>query len=118
MHVSSEWNTKIISTEQDEYAKDVLKEFEYLWNSNYSLEYQEFIEEYSEEYIRNGIIRKQKEVAREKEITSIEEFQLQPNSMQVDFISNLQKIREAGETRALLISATGTGKTYSSLCSS
>ena len=34
--------------------------------------------------------------------------------MQVGFINNLQKIYEAGENRALLISATGTGKTYAS----
>ena len=34
--------------------------------------------------------------------------------MQVGFITNLQKIVEAGEKRALLISATGTGKTYAS----
>ena len=34
--------------------------------------------------------------------------------MQIGFITNLQKIVEAGEKRALLISATGTGKTYAS----
>ena len=39
---------------------------------------------------------------------------MQPNSMQVGFINNLRKIYEAGEDKALLISATGTGKTYAS----
>lgn len=34
--------------------------------------------------------------------------------MQVGFITNLRKIYEAGEDKALLISATGTGKTYAS----
>ena len=34
--------------------------------------------------------------------------------MQERFIVNLQKILEQGEERALLISATGTGKTYAS----
>ncbi len=34
--------------------------------------------------------------------------------MQVGFITNLRKIINAGEKRALLISATGTGKTYAS----
>lgn len=34
--------------------------------------------------------------------------------MQVGFINNLRKIYEAGEKKALLISATGTGKTYAS----
>ena len=35
-------------------------------------------------------------------------------SMQVGFITNLKRILAAGEDRALLISATGTGKTYAS----
>lgn len=34
--------------------------------------------------------------------------------MQVAFIHNLKKLREEGAERALLISATGTGKTYAS----
>ena len=34
--------------------------------------------------------------------------------MQVKFITNLRKIVESGEQRALLISATGTGKTFAS----
>lgn len=34
--------------------------------------------------------------------------------MQEEFIVNLRKIIEKGEKRALLISATGTGKTYAS----
>ena len=34
--------------------------------------------------------------------------------MQVGFITNLRRILAAGENRALLISATGTGKTYAS----
>ncbi len=54
------------------------------------------------------------EVAKQEEITSIEKYKLQPNSMQIGFIINLKKILEAGEDRALLISATGTGKTYAS----
>ena len=50
----------------------------------------------------------------QEEIPSIEKYKLQPNSMQVGFITNLKKILEAGQNRALLISATGTGKTYAS----
>lgn len=34
--------------------------------------------------------------------------------MQLGFIANLKKIHAAGESKALLISATGTGKTYAS----
>lgn len=106
-----EWNTKIISTEQGEYASEVLEEFSQLWNSQYALMFEDFIETYTTNY---RIIRKQREIAKESQVTSIEVYKLQPNSMQLGFISNLRKMREAGEKRALLISATGTGKTYAS----
>lgn len=102
-----EWNTKIVSTKQGEYAQDVLREFDSLWNSVNSQNYMEFIDSYTELYIQNRVIRKQKEVAREQSVVPLEEFTLQPNSMQVAFIANLQKIREEGERKALLISATG-----------
>lgn len=44
----------------------------------------------------------------------MERYKLKPNSMQVRFIANLKAILENDEKRALLISATGTGKTYAS----
>lgn len=109
-----EWNTKIVSTEQGEYTHNVVEEFDQLWNSEQVLPFEEFIERYTDAYTRNKIIQKQKKLARETEIPSLEVYRLQPNSMQVGFINNLQKIYEAGENRALLISATGTGKTYAS----
>lgn len=106
-----EWNTKLISTEQGEMAKEIVAEFKELWNSEYSLTFDEFYENYKEKY---KIIKHQRELAKQEEITSLEKYKLQPNSMQVGFISNLKKIIASGEERALLISATGTGKTYAS----
>lgn len=109
-----EWNTKIVSAEQGEYTQHVMEEFEQLWNSSQSLPYEQFIEHYTEIYTKNKIIQKQKEIARKAEVPSLEAYRLQPNSMQVGFINNLRKIYDAGEDKALLISATGTGKTYAS----
>lgn len=106
-----EWNTKLISTEQGEMAKEIVAEFKELWNSPYALSFDTFYENYKERY---QIIKHQRETAKLDEITSIEKYTLQPNSMQVGFITNLKKILAAGEKRALLISATGTGKTYAS----
>ena len=106
-----EWNTKLISTEQGEMAKEIVAEFKELWNSPYALSFDTFYENYKERY---QIIKHQREAAKLDEITSIEKYTLQPNSMQVGFITNLKKILAAGEKRALLISATGTGKTYAS----
>jgi superfamily II DNA or RNA helicase/HKD family nuclease len=106
-----EWNTKIISTEQGGMAQAIISEFFELWESKNSLGFDEFYENYKERYT---IIKHQHEIAKQDEITSIEKYDLQPNSMQVGFITNLRKILAAGEKRALLISATGTGKTYAS----
>ena len=99
-----EWNTKIVSTEQGEVAKEIVAEFQALWDSPYALEFDAFYESYKEKY---KIIKRQREIAKQDQVTSIEKYRLQPNSMQVGFISNLRKIIEAGEERALLISATG-----------
>ena len=99
-----EWNTRVVSTEKGEIAQNILDEFNELWNSEYALKYDEFFEIYKERY---EIIKKQREIAKSEEIPSVEKYRLQPNSMQVGLIVNLKKIIEAGEERALLISATG-----------
>ena len=106
-----EWNTKLVSTFQGEMAKDILKEFDELWNSKYAYDYDSFYEEYKQTY---DIIRAQKRIAKEGNVTSLERYRLKPNSMQVRFITNLRNILQQSEQRALLISATGTGKTYAS----
>lgn len=108
---NKEWNTKLVSTENGEVTQNIISEFNELWNSKYSLSFDEFYDEYKEKY---GIIEHQRRIAKQDEVTSLEKFKLQPNSMQVGFINNLKKIIDAGENRALLISATGTGKTYAS----
>ena len=106
-----EWNTKLVSTFQGEMAEDILQEFDELWNSKYAYEYDTFYEEYKQRY---DIIKTQKRIAQEENVTSLERYRLKPNSMQVRFIANLRKILRHNEQRALLISATGTGKTYAS----
>ena len=106
-----EWNTRIISTEEGEVAKEIVGEFTELWNSEYALPFDRFFEVYKERY---NIIKHQREIAKREEIPSFEQYTLKPNSMQEVFIANLRKIMETGENRALLISATGTGKTYAS----
>ena len=106
-----EWNTRIISTEQGEIAGDILGEFDRLWNSEYSIGFDDFFEVYKERY---NIIKKQREVAASEQIVSLQKYTLKPNSMQEQFIVNLKKMLAKGEDRVLLISSTGTGKTYAS----
>lgn len=89
----------------------MVDEFQGLWGSEYALDYDEFIEKYETNY---RIVKKQRTIAKQETVTDIEQYKLQPNSMQLEFISNLEKLKEEGEEKALLISATGTGKTYAS----
>ncbi len=114
-----EWNTKLVSTEYGEMTGSILKEFERLWNDEENtVKYTEFIEEYRRKYEENRLTRKlvaeQKRIAKNEAIPSIEAYTLQPNSMQRGFIYNLHQFRLRGIDKALLISATGTGKTYAS----
>lgn len=106
-----EWNTKVVSTEHGEMAEEIVAEFKELWNSKYALPFDEFYENYKERY---NVIKHQREIARKEKLTSLEKYRLKPNDMQVEFITNLRNILSKGEDRALLISATGTGKTYAS----
>lgn len=99
-----EWNTKIISTDQGEVACEVVKEYNDLWNSKYTLDFDKFFEIYQTRY---EIIKHQREEAKKDELPSFEKYTLKPNSMQEEFIVNLRNIIEKGEERALLISATG-----------
>ena len=108
---NKEWNARLVSTEQGEYVKQIVEEYEDLWNSNHSVEYKDFIDNYRINY---EVIKKQKAIARQTDVTSIEQYRLQPNKMQIEFIRSLQGLKENNASRALLISATGTGKTYAS----
>lgn len=99
-----EWNTKIISTEHGEVAQEILREFDELWDSEQSFEYDRFFEIYNERY---NIIKKQRQIAKSEKLPSLEKYRLTPNTMQSTFIANLRKIIEADEKMALLISATG-----------
>ena len=99
-----EWNTKLVSTQQGKIAKEIVDEFNRLWNSSYALDFNEFYDNYKEQY---EIIKHQRDIARIDNVVSLEKYKLKPNSMQIGFITNLKKILEEGEDRALLISATG-----------
>ena len=106
-----EWNTRIVSTDQGEYVEDLMAEFTDLWDSKYAVAFDDFIDEYSLNY---RVIQNQRKIAKQAQTPSLEQYKLQPNSMQLGFIANLEKIQKSGESKALLISATGTGKTYAS----
>ena len=106
-----EWNTRLVSSTEGAYAKDIEAEFNELWNS--SVCYEEYRDEYTGLYENSQ--RDRDEISRLTRTLDLGYSQvLQPNSMQEMFTLNIEEIIRSGGKRALLISATGTGKTYAS----
>ena len=106
-----EWNTRLVSSTEGAYAKDIEEEFDDLWNS--SVCYEEYRDQYAELYENSR--KERDEITRLTRTLDLGYSQvLQPNSMQELFTMNIEKILRSGEKRAMLISATGTGKTYAS----
>ena len=108
-----EWNTKLVASENGALIHEIADEFEDLWNHECTREYHEVSSTYRLKYYENKIRIRQEEIDKEKTLGKCV-TPLKPNSMQVSFISNVEKIIQSGEDKALLISATGTGKTYAS----
>lgn len=104
--VNLEWNLKVNSHQNDKLAMSILSEFERMWTSAIPLT-KEWIAEYR---LRYEIHNKQRSEEESEEFPGAQE--IKPNEMQIEALKSLQSLREEGKTRALLISATGTGKTY------
>ena len=106
-----EWNTRVVSTSDGQFAMDIEDEFNNLWDS--SVCYSDYRDEYSTIY--NNSKKEREELDKLTKTLDLSYSQvLQPNSMQEQFILNIEEIIHKGGKRALLISATGTGKTYAS----
>ncbi|MFR4477895.1 MAG: DEAD/DEAH box helicase [Fusobacterium sp.] len=101
-----EWNLKINSLKDGKIARNILDNFYNIFN-NVSKLTAERLNEYEENYLMyksfNKKIKRQEKRLIEKEI--------KPNVMQIQALKNLESLRSYAK-RGLLISATGTGKTY------
>ncbi len=102
---NKEWNLKVSSLEEGSLTGGVISEFNQLWNDADELTIK-WIETYEHIY------RKQLEFARKSKVPRLDQYKLKPNKMQVEAIQGLERLRENGQDTGLLISATGTGKTY------
>ena len=104
---NNEWNNLIVSTGDGEIMKNILPEFERMWDKSSPLK--DVLDKYEEEYNKQEILRKVEENSETKY-----RIVAKPNAMQLQFINRLNESIQNGDTRGLLISATGTGKTYAS----
>lgn len=109
LYSAEEWNVKLTDSSFFNIYEKSLNQFEKLWHSNEAIELTEdFIDEY--EKYKKSINTQNTFDYRRTKIKQKNEFI--PNSMQKRVLEKLKKTRENGNKKGLVISATGTGKTY------
>jgi superfamily II DNA or RNA helicase/HKD family nuclease len=104
---NKEWNLKVTAAEQSELITQTIKEFQSEFECA-TIVTKEWLVKYDLFY------RSQLEYNRKiQEKLNPAEFQdVKPNLMQREALENIKHLRKNGKQKALLISATGTGKTY------
>lgn len=109
LYSAEEWNVKLTDSSFFNIYGKSLNQFEKLWHSNEAIELtQDFIDEY--EKYKKSINAQNTFDYRKTKIEQENEFV--PNSMQKRVLQKLKKTRINGNKKGLVISATGTGKTY------
>ncbi|PUE64289.1 DUF3427 domain-containing protein [Arcobacter caeni] len=97
-----EWNVKTIAKKDDCFLQNVLIEFEKLWLNSYDVndeflkEYADFLDKQKKEFLPSFTYKKSIKI----------------NFMQEKALQKLEELREKKEKKALVIAATGSGKTY------
>nr|WP_278036510.1 DUF3427 domain-containing protein [Flavobacterium nitratireducens] len=107
LSTNKEWNIKISALDDSGIVEKVVNEFQSDFKKATPVT-KEFLLHYKEIYQNQFLLNK------ENSINSVIESQtiITPNSMQIEALENLRKLREDKKNKALIISATGTGKTY------
>lgn len=103
---NKEWNVKISSKTEKGVIDSVMSEFERMWGESDPLT-AGWIDSYELKYIQN-----KNSQSRQRFPAAEYPEALIPNKMQEEALLRLRKLRENNQDKALLISATGTGKTY------
>ncbi|MFT4185972.1 MAG: DUF3427 domain-containing protein [Micrococcaceae bacterium] len=104
-----EWNNKLYMSTQSEYLHKFEEAFDDYWKHE---DITHVTDEWLASYTKKYESTKKHWKSIERIETAAQEHNLKPNTMQQDFIKSLKQIQDAKDDRALLISATGTGKTY------
>lgn len=106
-----EWNVKLTSHENGEIVEHFLLQFEDMWNESIPLT-AEWITAYERVY-RPIFSDRVAEFPSRYDVNRIEDaLRVEPNSMQLAALNGIEAVRAEGNERALVVSATGTGKTY------
>ena len=109
LSINKEWNVEFTSLSEGEMLGDLKQEFNSLWDEAENLE--DILPEYEKIYNDNKKFTDLKRITRRIKEDNIT---LTPNYMQEQFLENIRNLIRNGEDKAILVSATGTGKTYAS----
>lgn len=104
---NKEWNIKVSALDDSGIVEKLLNEFHSDFEKA-TLVNEEFILSYKEIYQKQFLLNKKNNFETLSESHEI----ITPNSMQKEALENLIKLREEKKDKALIISATGTGKTF------
>lgn len=107
--LNNEWNLKFTSLADGEIIKSLLERFNNEFNNSTSVD-EKFLSDYQKTYdLQFTKINK----LIEDNIFSDESVRkIKPNQMQQQALDSLKELRAEGKKKALIISATGTGKTF------
>lgn len=107
LSTNKEWNIKVSALDESGLVEKVLNEFQRDFENGTPVT-EEYILSYEEIYNSQLILNKRSHL----ENLVKNRVLVTPNPMQVEALKNLKDLRENKKNKALIISATGTGKTY------
>lgn len=108
LKLNYEWNVKLTSADNGEFIKRTTEDFDALWDKSDAL-----TEATIADYKMNRKQLVHTESFFETSLPKDETYTVvKPNRMQQEAITAIEALRQKGAERALVISATGTGKTY------
>ncbi|MEK3993462.1 DEAD/DEAH box helicase [Psychrobacillus sp. FSL K6-2365] len=111
-----EWNVYLTSLEDGEIIHHFKNQFEEAWSEAIPLTI-DWINHYNLNYEQQPFIKQASSNVFELNTDYLtnslsDSLTIQPNKMQIDALKQLRTLRENGAKKGLIISATGTGKTY------
>ncbi len=108
---NNEWNLKVSSTSKGSLIQSTMEEFNRMFDMATKVDL-EWIEEYERIYLEERRVRRNvlKEIRNIKNPIYLDK--IYPNGMQVKALNALSGTRDDAFSKALIVSATGTGKTY------
>ena len=106
LSTNKEWNMKVSARNSSSIVNKVINEFQNDFELGETVN-EDYIIKYEDIYKKQLLVYKKSEEELAKEL----DIEIMPNSMQIEALDNLEKLRKENN-KTLIISATGTGKTY------